>query len=84
MEYFLTDVGALKVKIRDSLLTHGSSSSNVFSNFFLFFMTQTFQDKNFAVTKMVYNTIKQTMIRKIALSRATKIVNFVGDTQTNL
>ena len=49
MEYFLTDVGALKVKIRDSLLTHGSSSSNVFSNFFLFFMTQTFQDKNFAV-----------------------------------
>lgn len=47
-------------------------------------MTQTFQDKNFAVIKMVYNTTKQTMIRKIALSRATKIVNFVGDTQTNL
>ena len=84
MEYLQTDVSALTAKIRDSLLTHGSSSSDVFSNFFLFFMTQTFQDKNFAVTKMVYNTIKQTMIRKIALSRATKIVNFVGDTQTNL
>lgn len=84
MEYLQTDVSALTAKIRDSLLTHGSSSSDVFSNFFLFFMTQTFQDKNFAVTQMVYNTINQTMIRKIALSRATKIVNFVGDTQTNL
>ena len=49
MEYLQTDVSALTAKIRDSLLTHGSSSSDVFSNFFLFFMTQTFQDKNFAV-----------------------------------